>query len=127
MTGTRVLTALVLIPIVIAIVLFTPTWAVAIALALITILALREYFALGDAIGHRAYYLWTVFCSLLLIAQQTHVRPAYGGLVVAPNLAPVTLPAVHPNPTAWLISPVTLFFLFVLGLTVLTLFTRRPL
>ena len=70
MTGTRVLTALVLIPIVIGIVLFTPTWVVAIALAVITILALREYFALGDAIGHRAYRLWTIFCALLLLVAQ---------------------------------------------------------
>ncbi len=66
MTWKRVATAAVLIPFVIAIVLFTPTWAVAIATALITILALREYFALGDAIGHRAYRLWTIFCSLFL-------------------------------------------------------------
>src|SRR5271165_655309 len=70
MTGTRVLTALVLIPIVIALVLFTPTWAVALATALITILALREYFALGDAIGHRAYRLWTIFSTLALLLMQ---------------------------------------------------------
>src|SRR5208337_1636685 len=75
MTGTRVLTALVLIPIVIALVLFTPTWAVALATAIITVLALREYFALGDAIGHRAYRLWTVFSALLLICVQWNAIP----------------------------------------------------
>src|SRR6516165_10137757 len=70
MTGTRVLTALVLIPIVLAVVLLTPTAVVTLAVAFITILALREYFALGDAIGHRAYRLWTIFSALLLLFLQ---------------------------------------------------------
>src|SRR3974377_2232454 len=70
MTLTRVLTALVLIPVVVGLVLFTPTWVVAIATAVITVLALWEYFALGDALGHRAYRLWTVFCSILLMLLQ---------------------------------------------------------
>jgi phosphatidate cytidylyltransferase len=132
MTGTRVLTALVLIPIVIALVLFTPTWAVALASAVITILALREYFALGDAIGHRAYRLWTIFCSLLLLAQQWRVsRPfAYLAVISPPHLEPTSNP-IFSNPAyhrfTAIASPTALFFLFVLGLTVLTLSTRRPL
>jgi phosphatidate cytidylyltransferase len=132
MTGTRVLTALVLIPVVVALVLFTPTWAVVLATALITILALREYFALGDAIGHRAYRLWTIFCAFLLIAQQWRVGNPYFHLAVLSVLT--STPASRPAPTisfseqmAAVYSPTTLFFLFLLGLTVLTLFTRRPL
>src|ERR1700758_2145924 len=70
MTWKRVATALVLIPIVVGLVLFTPTWAVAIATAVVTVFALWEYFALGDAIGHRAYRLWTTFCALLLLLCQ---------------------------------------------------------
>ena len=99
MTLTRVLTALVLMPVVIAIVLFTPTWVVADAVGIITILALWEFFNLGDAIGHRAYRLWTIFCSLLLTVPWFATR----------------------------VFTATVFFLFVLGLAVLTLFTRRPL
>ena len=53
MTWKRVLTALVLIPIVVGIVLFTSTTFVAAATAVISALALWEYFDLGDAIGHR--------------------------------------------------------------------------
>jgi phosphatidate cytidylyltransferase len=121
MTGTRVLTALVLIPIVLVLVLFTPTWVVAIATACITILALREYFALGDAIGHRAYRLWTIFCSLFLI---------YGNL-----LRGLAETSDHPNWIELRFWPVPgnrpelgqVFFLFLLGLTTLTLFTKRPL
>src|ERR1700693_3474376 len=84
MTWTRVATAAILIPVVVALVLFTPTSVVAIATAVITILALREYFALGDAIGHRAYRVWTSFCSLLLIliAWRVIVRFASLGVTV---------------------------------------------
>jgi len=123
MTLTRVLTALALMPLAIVIVLFTPTWSVAIAVAILTILALWEYFALGDAIGHRAYRLWTVFCALVLI---------YGNYLIA-----ITDASIHGNwmrltnrlwPFPGYRSDLShVFFLFVLGTTVLTLFTRRPL
>jgi phosphatidate cytidylyltransferase len=131
MTATRVLTALVLIPIVVAVVLFTPTWAVALATALITILALWEYFALGDAIGHRAYRLWTVFCSLLLIVQSSWASSTIDVVSVTdPGLPPAAGP-IFPSSNGYeLNSPgpvAAIFLLFVLGLTVLTLFTRRPL
>jgi phosphatidate cytidylyltransferase len=124
MTGTRVLTALVLIPIVIGLVLFTPTWAVAIALAVITVLALWEYFALGDAIGHRAYRIWTIFCSLVLILFQ---------LIDVRNMA---ITSMGYGPPQWGIAEHSflnepslswVLFFFVLGLTCLTLWTRRPL
>jgi len=130
MTCTRVLTALALMPIAIAIVLFTPSWAVAIAVALFTVLALWEYFALGEAIGHRAYRLWTILCSLLLIAQTWRSTPpfAFVTITAAPRLAPSGPEmAVIYQRIAALYSPASLFLLFVLGLTVLTLFTRRPL
>ena len=52
-------TALVLIPVVVGLVLFASTAAVAVATAVITVLALWEYFALGEAIGHRAYRILT--------------------------------------------------------------------
>jgi phosphatidate cytidylyltransferase len=136
MTWKRVTTAAVLIPFVIAIVLFTPTWAVAIATAVITILALREYFALGDAIGHRAYRLWTIFCSLLFSLVDTC---RFGLVVRTDSLNPsesVPSPAYlsfHPiaisrfQQLSALYSPTAVVFLFVLGITVLTLWTRRPL
>jgi phosphatidate cytidylyltransferase len=133
MTGTRVLTALVLIPIVLVVVLLTPTYVVAVALALITVLALREYFALGEAIGHRAYRCWTIFCSILLIAQTWCATKPVGFLLAADG-SPTTPPSF---PSAQVVavarrlhviySTETPFFLFLLGVTVLTLFTRRPL
>ena len=70
MTWKRVATALVLIPVVVGLVLFTPTWVVAIATAAITVLALWEYFALGESIGHRGYRVWTIVCAGLLLFVQ---------------------------------------------------------
>jgi phosphatidate cytidylyltransferase len=135
MTWTRVLTALVLMPVAIAIVLFSPTWGVAIAVAVLTVLALWEYFALGEAIGHRAYRLWTIFCALLLIVQVWRAtRPFVIATSVAvprqdaaPNAAARFHAAAMANRIATIHSPLSLFFLFVLGLTILILFTRRPL
>jgi phosphatidate cytidylyltransferase len=123
MTGTRVLTALVLIPIVIGLVLFTPTWIVAVALALITILALWEYFALGDAIGHRAYRLWTIACALILI---------YGSYLEALTDSSMHANRIRLSRMFWPFPgdqpyPGHVFFLFLMGLVVLTLWTKRPL
>jgi len=130
MTWTRVLTALVLMPVVIAIVLFAPTWGVAVATAVITVLALWEYFALGEAIGHRAYRLWTIFCALLLVAQQHHVTPTFGfiGYHDTTQLAPAFVTSI--KSVMWffvVLSPVSVFFLFVLGTTIIILTTHRPL
>ena len=112
MTWKRVATAAVLIPVVVAIVLFAPKTVVALAVTAITILALWEYFALGEAIGHRAYRLWTTFCSILFLFPFTDRSPLEG---------------FHGNLSITLQSPTTVLFVFVLGLTALTLWTRRPL
>jgi phosphatidate cytidylyltransferase len=114
MTWKRVLTALVLIPIVVAIVLFTSTAVVAIATAVVTILGLWEYFALGDAIGHRAYRVWTTFCAVILIMNEW---------VLAHKTEEIATVSYR---TASRIASVD-FFLFVFGLTCITLWTRRPL
>jgi phosphatidate cytidylyltransferase len=116
--------------VVVGLVLYAPTSVVAIVLAIITVLALHEYFTLGDAIGHRPYRLWTIFCALILIAQQRCVSPAFGspGAHDASRVVPTVVPSV--DSMMWLFaltSPITLFFLFVMGIAVLTLFTRRPL
>jgi phosphatidate cytidylyltransferase len=142
MTWKRVATAAILIPVVVAIVLFTPTYVVGIATGLITVLALREYFALGDAIGHRAYRLWTITSALLILTLQT-LYPVVGFLGAGSNRVRIfflfpgnggdishhfsTYPAnsfiqqVVPN-----LDLTAVLFLFVLGLTFLTLSTRRP-
>src|SRR5690348_13340313 len=119
MTWKRVATALVLIPVVVGLVLFTPTWVVAVATAMITVLALWEYFALGEAIGHRAYRVWTVVCSLFLVYERLLSSSFLGGIREFPGLFRWPL-GVAPS-LGWIL------LLFVLGLAVVTLWTSRPL
>src|ERR1700726_1267230 len=70
MTWKRVTTAVGLIPIVVGLGLWRSTAWVALAMGLIIVLALWEYFALGEAIGHRAYRFWTASCALLILYLQ---------------------------------------------------------
>jgi phosphatidate cytidylyltransferase len=123
MTWKRVATAAVLIPIVVALVLWGSTAIFSLAIALVILLALFEYFSLGDAIGHRAYRFWTATCALVLVYVQwlTAIAPSYelsGGLALHREIGRFlgVLPIVQDA-----------FFLFVLGVAVLTLWTRRPL
>ncbi len=123
MTWKRVATAAVLIPLAVGLVLWGSTAVLALAVALVTMLALFEYFTLGEAIGHRAYRFWTATCALMLVFVQwfattwpsdylniweLRYRQAFRLFGGAPAI------------------PET-FFLFVLGIAALTLWTRRPL
>lgn len=122
MTWKRVATAVVLIPVVVGLVLFASTAWVSLVLALIILLALFEYFSLGDAIGHRAYRFWTATCALLLVYVQwvTAMEPSYqlaGGLALQRQIGRFAqgLPGVQ-----------AAFFVFVVGVAALTLWTKRP-
>jgi phosphatidate cytidylyltransferase len=123
MTWKRVATAAVLIPFVVGLVLWGSTGVMAIALALIMLLSLFEYFSLGDAIGHRAYRFWTATCALILVYVQwlaaTAPRILHEGYeLIDFNFARFLggLPEVQ-----------DVFFLFVLGVAAITLWTKRPL
>jgi phosphatidate cytidylyltransferase len=123
MNWKRVATAAVLIPFAVGLVLWGSTALVSIAVALVMLLALFEYFALGEAIGHRAYRFWTATCALILVFLQwtSVIAPAYkvgSSLVIhrEPDPFALSLPAISDA-----------FFLFVLGIAVITLFTKRPL
>jgi phosphatidate cytidylyltransferase len=122
MTWKRVATALVLIPCVVGLVLWGSTAVLAIGLAFVILLALFEYFALGDAIGHRAYRFWTATCALGLVYVQwlAAIAPSYelvGGLTLHRMIGRVLgiIPTVQ-----------DVFFVFLLGVGALTLWTKRP-
>lgn len=123
MTWKRVATAAVLIPVVVLLVLRAPTVWIAVALAIVTLLALVEYFSLGDAIGHRAYRVWTCVCAVLLIYVQwlTAIQHTWE-LGAVHNFHRDLARSLGGMPAAG-----DVFFVFVLGLTLLTLWTRRPL
>ncbi len=126
MTWKRVATAAVLMPVVIGIVVWGSTTMVAVAVAVLTAVALWEYFGLGEAIGHRGYRVWTVVCAVLLVFQQR----GYTGGWIATILIPAGY-SVFPNSVIELLNalyaPTTFFFLFVMGIACLTLWTRRAL
>lgn len=92
----RIFTALVLVPIVVALVWWGPAWVLAAVAALIAIVALLEFFDLGERIAMRPFRKWTIVCAAgLFYAQyslglvETHsvaqgysiVRSAAGGVL----------------------------------------------
>src|SRR5580658_6616710 len=91
------------------------TAAVTIGTALVILLALFEFFALGDAIGHRAYRFWTAACALGLVFVQwmastaNSVGPRGIQYFVLIGKAFLSIPTVG-----------DVFFIFLLGVTVLT-------
>jgi phosphatidate cytidylyltransferase len=123
MTWKRIATAVVLIPGVVALILKGSTAMVVVALALVILLALFEFFALGDAIGHRAYKFWTATCAL--------------GIVYVQWLQ-VVLRQREPGEAVLYSGPIQfvflsglriedIFFFFLIGVAVITLATKRPL
>ncbi|MGC2531154.1 MAG: phosphatidate cytidylyltransferase [Candidatus Acidiferrum sp.] len=122
MTWIRVATAAVLIPCTVGLVLWGSTALLAIGTALVILLALFEYFALGNAIGHRAYRFWTATCALGIVYVQwlAAIAPSYelvGGLTFHREIGTIlgVIPSVQ-----------DVFFIFVLGVAALTLRTKRP-
>src|SRR5258708_5302468 len=120
MTLQRVLTALVLLPVAGALGLWAPLPWVAIAFGLVIVLALLEYFTLGQQIGHRGYRLWTCTCALGLVFVQFLTTRAEtfslaGGLFLERN-----------STAAMLTLFPFLFVVFVLGAAGVVLPTPRP-
>ena len=123
MTWKRLATAVVLIPFVVGLVVAAPTSWVTITVALVVLLALFEFFALGDAIGHRAYRFWTATCAVLLVFSQylaamDEVHSLGNGLSLHRTIARFAVAAP---------SVADVFFIFLIGVMILTLATRRPL
>src|SRR5260370_16375193 len=122
MTWKRVATAVVLSPCVVGLVLWGSTAWVALVLALIIVLALFEYFSLGDAIGHRAYRFWTATCAFLLVYVQwvAAIEPSYqlaGGLI---------LHRMAGRFAVGLLGVSSTFFFFLMRLSVLPISTMPP-
>jgi phosphatidate cytidylyltransferase len=66
----RILTAVVLIPIVVAVVMWAPAAAMAALAALVLLLALDEFFRLTERLGMHAYRFWTMLSAVVLIYAQ---------------------------------------------------------
>jgi phosphatidate cytidylyltransferase len=126
MTWKRVATAAPLIFFAVGLVLWGSTALLALATALVTLLALFEYFSLGEAIGHRAYRFWTASCALLILYLQWWATVVNGtkfaGFVHEPWELRWGVLLTRSFPRAE-----DAIFVFVFGIAVIILFTKRPL
>jgi phosphatidate cytidylyltransferase len=77
-TATRVLTAAILIPVVVAAIWRGPTWLVAVMTAAVAILALQEFFSIASQESLASYRLWTCAAAVAIIAQQLHAAHEAG-------------------------------------------------
>lgn len=125
-TLARVLTAAVLIPVVVIIVLWGTTPLVTGLAALVLLLALLEFFALGERIGMHGYRFWTSLCAVgVLILQMAATAPA--GFWQADSSGRFfASPSVE---TQYLANErmILLFLVFASGSAAIVLFGRRPL
>jgi phosphatidate cytidylyltransferase len=116
----RILTAVVLIPAVMALVWWGPPAVTAAAAALVAILALVEFFQLAGRMGLRAFRKWTIFSAALLFYAQyslglVETHTLSGGVSIVRDAAGGVLS----------IEAVLLVFLF--GCAAIGLATRQPL
>jgi phosphatidate cytidylyltransferase len=114
----RLVTAAVLIPIVVLVVLWTPSAVIAALAALVLLLALDEFFKLAERMAMRGYRFWTMMCALALIYAQwsensVQTRPLGSNVELVRNLGGVT------------ISIDAILMIFILGATLIGIFSRR--
>ena len=123
MTRERILTAVVLIPLVVAIVWLAPTWGVAVLAGGVVGLALFEFFDLCARAAVPGYPRWTIFCALWIIVAQW---AASGADTLARSVD--RSGNVYPAPPIleWLLPPEFFFGLFILGAAAIALYGRLP-
>jgi len=119
----RILTAAILIPIVVALVWLGPPWLLAAVAAAVAILALIEFFELGDRVGLRGFKKWTYVCTAGLFwaqhgasfADRFLAKRDIGSLLLARNVV------------GGFQSVESILLVFLLGAVSIGLATRRPL
>jgi len=116
----RILTALVLIPVVVILVWWGPPAILTVAAALVAILALFEFFDLGERIGLHAFRKWTIVCTAALFYAQhslglVETHGFGGGVSIIREAAGGTL------------SIEAVLLVFVFGAVAIGLGTRRSL
>lgn len=115
----RILTAAVLIPIVVVLVYWGPSWFVAVLAALVALLALFEFFKLSAQMGLRAFGFWTMVCTAALFYSQW----TSGGAGV--HHLGSNWELIQGVPVA--ISMEAILLLFVFGAAAIGIASRKPL
>lgn len=116
----RIVTGVVLIAATVALVLWAPDWLLTVVAALIAILALNEFFALGERMGLRAFKSWTLACAAGIFYAQYAAGMVETRAVGANLLITRTVGGIPIS-----IDGILLIFLF--GIVCIGLATRRPL
>jgi phosphatidate cytidylyltransferase len=116
----RILTAAVLIPAVVALVWWGPPVLVAGVAAIVALVALQEFFTLGERVGMRAFRNWTLLCAAGLFFAQyaagmVEIRSLSGGALLIRDA------------TRGAISVELVLMVFLFGSVSIALATRRPL
>ena len=119
-TAVRVATAVILIPVVVAAVWWGSTGLVAGFAGLVTLLALLEFFALGEHVGLHGYRIWTCMCALAVIFQQWAATEAQSWRL-ADNVRLTRASAATELPLELVL------FIFVLGAAAIALLSQTPL
>lgn len=116
----RIATACVLVPIVVALVWWTPAIILAGIAAAVAILALVEFLNLGERIGLRGFKLWTYFCTVLIFYAQFSL-----GRIETHTLAGGI--SMVRDATGGTLSIEAALLIFFFGCVILGLITKRPL
>ena len=116
----RIVTGAVLIALVVALVWWGPAWLLAIVASLVAILALIEFFALGERLGLRAFTKWTIVCAALIFYSQ------YTAGNIETRSFGVDIILLR-NVVSTAISLETVLLIFLFGAVGIGLATRRPL
>lgn len=116
----RILTAIVLIPAVVALVWWGPPALLAAIAAIVAILALLEFFHLAGRMGMRAFSKWTLFSTALLFYAQYSL-----GLVETHALSGGV--SIVRDAAGGVLSLEAVLLIFVFGCVSIGLSTRKPL
>jgi phosphatidate cytidylyltransferase len=116
----RILTAVVLIPVVVALVWWGPPALLAALAGIVAILALVEFFALANRVGLVGYQKWTMVC----VAGVFYAQYSQGFLETRTISEGVSLVR---NAVGGVFSVEAILLVFVFGCVSIGLLTRRPL
>ena len=116
----RILTAVVLIPVVVALVWWGPPALLAALAGIVAILALIEFFALANRVGLVGYQKWTMVC----VAGIFYAQYSQGFLETRTISEGVSLVR---NAVGGVFSVEAILLVFVFGCVSIGLLTRRPL
>src|SRR5258708_1789685 len=117
-TRARVLTAAMLIPLVMVATWWGPNWLIAGLAAIVAVLGLLEFFAMGTRLGLQAYRSWTCLTALAIFALQWYEARSAS----IARLGDLLYEARSPR-----LSLELILFGFLLGAAVIALGSRRPL